>query len=310
MNGSSDWALRPATLRFCVSDIVIFGRTFTVFHRLGHFTSLPVDDFKSATVACPPEAAALLYRSVPVSAALRRVSWGSNSILYVPAQFDRSYVDLSGGSFEQYLKKFSGKSRSTLLRKVRKFSELPGAAFRYYSSGQELREFLRLTYPLSKRTYQDRLLNAGLPDSQEFQANIVSMAEKGCAVGALLTLEERPIAYILCPVHSGVLLYDYVGYDPDYSALSPGTVLQYYLLEQLFKQNKFAIFDFTEGEGQHKAFFATNSTKCADVYVFRKSLGNAILIYSHAGLDTASSLMGRVLSRLNLKAAVKRFLRK
>jgi CelD/BcsL family acetyltransferase involved in cellulose biosynthesis len=309
VNQSADWALRPTTLRFSLGDLVLLKRTFTAFHRLGHFTSIPIDDFKSLNVTWPPEASALLYHSVPISGSLKRISFGTDSICYVRAQFDRSYVDLSG-SFEQYLKKFSGKSRSTLSRKVRKFNEAPGAEFRSYSSGPELLEFLRLAYPLSKRTYQERLLDAGLPDTEEFRASIVRMGDAGYAVGALLLLEGRPVAYLLCPSQAGTLLYEYVGYDPEYRELSPGTVLQYYLLERLFMEKKFQIFDFTEGEGQHKALFATNNTKCADVYIFRRSLANSIIVYSHAALDSASNLLGRILAKLHLKTAIKRLLRR
>jgi hypothetical protein len=303
-----DWSLRPATLRFCLGDLVLFRHTFNAFHRLGHFLSIPLDEFKSPSVPWPPEAAALLYRSAPVSGELKRISIAANSICYVPSQFNRGYVDLSG-SFDQYLKKFSGKSRSTLARKIRKFQELPGAACRFYSSGPELEEFLRLAYPLSRKTYQERLLDAGLPNSDEFRTNLSRMGETGHVVAALLIVQERPIAYLLCPERSGALLYEYVGYDPEYRSLSPGTVLQYYLLEWLFNDRRFAIFDFTEGEGQHKSFFATHSTKCADVYVFRRSAPNMLFVYLHAGLDSLSALLGRILAGLHLKSAIKRLLR-
>jgi hypothetical protein len=60
------------------------------------------------------------------------------------------------------------------------------------------------------------------------------------------------------PARDGKLLYDHLGYDPEYTALFPGTALQLLVLEALFAARSFKIFDFTEGKSQLKELFSTD----------------------------------------------------
>ena len=42
----------------------------------------------------------------------------------------------------------------------------------------------------------------------------------------LLEIGGVPAAYLYCPAESDTLLYQYVGHDPAFAELSPGSVLQ------------------------------------------------------------------------------------
>jgi len=54
--------------------------------------------------------------SCPLAIRARPITLRENAIRYIPSQYEHSYVDLSG-SFEDYLRKFSSKTRWTL-RKI------------------------------------------------------------------------------------------------------------------------------------------------------------------------------------------------
>ncbi|MHC4165023.1 MAG: GNAT family N-acetyltransferase, partial [Planctomycetota bacterium] len=227
------------------------------------------------------------------------------------SQYERRYVDL-GGTFDDYLKRFSSKSRSTLQRKVRKFGQLCGgeADWRAYRTRAEMDEFYRLAREVSRKTYQERLLDAGLPESDEFREEMLEAAERDGTRGYLLFHESRPVAYLHCPIHDGVVFYGYLGYDPEYAKWSPGTVLQRLALERLFEEAGLRMFDFTEGEGRHKSFFSTHSVLCADIYYLRRSLRNRCLVRLHSGLDAFSRALVRLLDRLGLKERIKRLIRR
>ena len=79
-------------------------------------------------------------------------------------RYHRHYIAMQGG-FDAYLSRFSGKTRSTLRRKRRRFAEADGGALdvRCYRSETEIAKFLTLAGPLARRTYQARLLDAALP---------------------------------------------------------------------------------------------------------------------------------------------------
>jgi CelD/BcsL family acetyltransferase involved in cellulose biosynthesis len=145
-----------------------------------------------------------------------------------------------------------------------------------------------------------------LPELVRFRQELGQFTD---ARGYLLFHAEKPIAYIFCPAQDGNLLYQFLGHDPEYERWSPGTVLQYLALESLFAEGRFRTFDFTEGEGAHKEFFANRSVLCADIYYFRKSPKNYLIVGLHAGLYAASRGATRLLDRLGLKARIKKLIR-
>ena len=130
------------------------------------------------------------------------------------------------------------------------------------------------------------------------------------ARGYLLMHERKPVAYIYSPCLDGILYYQFVGHDPEYNSFSPGTVLQYAVLEELFTSNGVSLFDFTEGEGRHKSFFSTDSIRCADIYYFRRSLRNRLVVRIHASVDGFSRGLGTLMDKIGLKAKLKRWFRR
>ncbi len=277
-----------------------------------HFTQLP---------PCPELPSALaewfkqsvdvaVMRSHPIKASLPRISLLPQVIRYVPASYQRYWVEIEG-TFDIYLKKFSAKSRNTLMRKIKKLTEFSGGEidWREYQKPEEMLKFHQLALTVSQKTYQERLLNCGLPAGKDFQDEIIALAAVGRARGYLLFYQKNPIAYIFCPIHEGIALYEYVGHDPEYQHWSPGTILQYFLLQRLFVSKSSKIFDFTEGEGAHKAFFSTHSQYCTDIYYFRRTINNLLKVLLHAGSDSLSRGIVAFLDKLGVKAIVKKMFR-
>lgn len=204
--------------------------------------------------------------------------------------FRRHYIAMDG-SFEDYLARFSGKTRSTLKRKAKKFAHANGGVkgddldVRAYSSAEEVARFLDLAIPLSEKTYQARLLDAGLPADEAARAAMLVEAEHGRMRCFLLFLAGEPVAYLSLPVRGDTLVYAHLGYDPAHAALSPGTVLQMESLRMLFAENRFRFFDFTEGEGAHKALFGTHSIACCSFVLLRRTLANRVLLGARDGFD-------------------------
>jgi CelD/BcsL family acetyltransferase involved in cellulose biosynthesis len=252
----------------------------------------------------------IITRSHPVSEPLPALTTQGGMLRYVMAQYARNYTELTG-DFDSYLAKFSAKTRNTLRRKVKRFLELgEGCGMREYKRPDEMEEFQRLAREVSALTYQEKLLDAGLPAGPEFLGELIDLAKSDSVRAYVLNLRGRAIAYLCCPIVNGVLLYSYLGYDPKYGELSPGTVLQYLVFENLFKQKTFRAFDFTEGQGEHKKFFGTHETSCADICYFPDSASARFWVGLHKGVGTLSTLAGNALEWLGLKSVVKRIVRR
>jgi CelD/BcsL family acetyltransferase involved in cellulose biosynthesis len=224
----------------------------------------------------------------------------------VPRQYERYFADLRT-SHEEYLKSFSRKSRSSLRRKVRKFEQASGGSIRWrcYRTPEEVEEFYVLARSVSARSYQERLLDAGLPDTDTFREGMMSAANDGKIRGYLIFLDGEVIAYLYCPIRDGVVQYAYLGYLLEFTDLSPGTVLLWLAMEALLKEGEHRVFDFTEGgdpskHGQ-KRLFATGGVHCADIYVLRRNLSNTAIVLAHAGAEWTVERLGRLLDAVGVK---------
>jgi CelD/BcsL family acetyltransferase involved in cellulose biosynthesis len=305
------WERGSVQLKFQLGDIVFARVALSLVRRSARLDERPLD-FCDAPEA-PPQldgADGYVVWSHPIAAKLPALRFRHDVILYTPQQYRRFFVDLSGG-FEGYMNTFSGKTRSGLRRKLRKFAEASGGeiAWRQYRTPDQLATFFSLTRNVSAKTYQERLLGVGLPTDPTFIASACAMSKDDRIRAYLLFLNGLPISYLYCPVTERVVTYDRLGYDPAYASLSPGTVLQLLALEALFGEQQFIMFDFTEGEGQHKETFSTGSCLCGDVYVVRRRMMPVSIVVLHYAMNLAAVAAGATLDLLQLRSRLRRLIR-
>lgn len=224
--------------------------------------------------------------------------------------YRRHYIDM-GQSFDDYMAQFSGKTRSTLRRKARKLAdETPGGyTVTEHRTPAEIEAFLAAALPLSARTYQARLLDAGLPDSPSARRAMLEAAEADRMRAYLLHAGGAPVAYLSLPVTGATLVYAHLGYDPDWARLSVGTVLQMDALDRLFAEQRYRWFDFTEGEGAHKAMFGTHSAACTSLVLLEPTLANRTLLGARAGFDASVSAAKAFAERSGALGRVRALLR-
>lgn len=223
--------------------------------------------------------------------------------------YRRHYIDMSIG-FAGYLGQFSGKTRSTLRRKAKRLSEEAGGyTVSEHRTPAEIEAFLAAALPLSARTYQARLLDAGLPDHPAARHAMLEAAEADRMRAFLLHARGVPVAYLSLPVTGETLIYAHLGYDPDWARLSVGTVLQMDALERLFAEARYRWFDFTEGDGAHKAMFGTGSAACSSLVLLEPTLANRTLLGARTAFDTSVSSARALATRSGALGRIRALLR-
>lgn len=285
-------AALPQPLRFQLGARTLFSvrrRLVTVGWSLDEALA----DERAILPPLAPEDDGYLLRSVPMAEAGRLAGQGE-LMPFVRQLYPRRFADLSK-SFDDYLASFSGKSRSTLRRKVRKFAETSGGEIdlRRYSGPEEIEEFHRLARRVSRKTYQEKLLDAGLPEGDGALAEMRRLAARDRVRAWLLFHDGEPVSYLYAPADGETLIYAYLGYDPDFARHSPGAVLQLEAMRQVIDEGRFRRFDFTEGDGQHKRQFATGSVECADLLLLRPTIANRALIAALKAFDRVVALAKR-----------------
>lgn len=269
--------------------------------RAGGLTALP---------PLPREAHGYVVTSLPEERLAALVEASGDMLPFVRQRYTRYWLDFAGG-FDAWFAGLSSNARSGLKRKAKKIAAESGGELdvRRFASPQELEVFHDVARRISLRTYQEKLLGSGLPDTQEFLAEMARMGAAGRVRAWLLYIAGEPAAYLYCPIEGDTLIYAHVGHDPAFNELSPGAVLQLAAMQDLFDEQRVATFDFTEGEGQHKRQFASGGVSCVDVLLLRPSLANRVTVAALAGFDRAVTLAKRGVQGAGLEKLAKRLRR-
>lgn len=219
---------------------------------------------------------------------------GRGPLLHVRQRYTRYYADFARG-FDAYMAGFSGKTRAALKRKLKRFAELSGGSLdiRRYRTVEEIAAFAEIAVPLSRKSYQHRLLDAGLPEDDTARREMAALAAADRVRAFILFRMERPVAYLYLPAADDVLIYAHLGYDPAEAEHSPGTILQLEATRLLAEEGRYTRLDFTEGEGQHKRQLSTGGVACADVLLLRPTVANRLLITGLRSFDAAVALAKR-----------------
>ncbi len=247
----------------------------------------------------PDDADGYLVTSLPEPLLARLDHHGLRAV--VRQRYVRYHVDLAAGE-AAWLAGLSGSARSGIKRKAKKLAAANGGVLdiRRYHDAAAFADFHPLARAVSATTYQEKLLGSGLPDDAASVRHLESLAAQDRLRAWLMVVAGVPVAYLCCTADGESLCYTYVGHDPAHNALSSGAVLQVEAMRDLFAEGRFARFDFTEGEGQHKRQFSTDGTACVDVLLLRPTLANRAVVAALQTFDTAIATAKRAASHPGL----------
>lgn len=304
------WHVSEQQLKFQVSDLTLARA------RLPLTACEMAADTRAGDVVLPPErplepgTVGYLLRGVPLSGPRPLFERRDGFCIYTPHRYRRYFVDLRQ-SFADYEQGLRAKSRSTIRRKVKKFAGFCGGEidFRVYRRPEEMAAFHEHARQVSAITYQEKLLDAGLPDDPGFADTLRQRAAHDGVRAYLLFHDGRPISYLLLTATDDLLAYDFLGFDPAYRDWSIGTVLHWLALQDLLAEQRFRMLDFTEGEGQQKRQFGTGAVDCANIYCIRYTARTVVLLRLHAGMDRLAAAAGSLAARLGLHARIRRLMR-
>jgi len=306
--GRYDTPKRRVVFRYSIGDLCLFRVGFDAL--LSHSPFDPEGE-RFAFPQGDPDFAdgvdVIGYSGAIIAQDFPRLRRSRKGFYYVPNRQINYYIDLRQ-PFEAYLDGFSTKTRSTLRRKTRHVSQT--MEFRCFRTADDVFDFHQTARQIAPKTYQERLFDGAIPDSPEFVTRLQVLAERDGFRGFTLSLNGRPVSYLYLPIENGVVIYGYLGYDPEFAKLSAGTALLYLALEQIFSENAHRYFDFTHGEGQTKRMFGRAACFRGEVYFFRWTIRNIVMVLGHLASEQFSEWIGRALSRLGLRKAVRKLLRR
>lgn len=277
---------------------------WSVKRRLHPVIGSLADALAGRAPALPPlgEADGWSVTSLPVELAPAFAASVPGAIVHERQRYTRYYVDLRIGA-DAWWARLGGGTRSGLKRKAKKAGAV---TVHRYRTPDELLAFHATARAIAAKTYQERLMGAGLPDDQSFVADMLATAAADRIRAWTLDVDGTPAAYLYCPVVGDDVIYDYVGHDPAFGDLSVGTLLQVEALRDLFAEAAHARYDFTEGEGQHKRTLSTGGVACVDLLLLRPTAANRAAVAALKAFDGAVERVKRVVARAGLEDWAKR----
>jgi CelD/BcsL family acetyltransferase involved in cellulose biosynthesis len=236
------------------------------------------------------------------------MAYASGGMLpFVRQRYTRYYTDFDMG-FEAWFDSLSSNTRQQLRRKAKKIAAESGGDLdvRAFRAPHELEAFHDVARRISLRTYQERLLGSGLPDTPEFLQSMLAQAAADNIRAWLLYVGGEPAAYLYCPVIGDTVIYAHVGHDPAFNDLSPGQILHLEAMRDLFDEQRYARFDFTEGEGQHKRQLSTGGVPCVDLLLLRPSLANRLTTVALGGFNRTVAMGKKAVNAAGLEKLAKK----
>ena len=231
----------------------------------------------------PPILQPITFQTMPDDGTVSRtLSIDGRAIRYVPYRGKRYLVDLSIGSFADYLHRFSSNTRNRLKRQLRHLIQRAGGPIDVlsYTSPHEISEFRQHAIAVSRVSYQSKI-GWGFPESEEYKIHLISEATKGRLRGYILMAAGKPISYGMCRTEADIITYLIIGYDPEYRQFSPGTILLLRIVEALFAEHRFRLFDLGGHAADYKAFHATGSIGYLRVIWMPITAKNLALVGAH-----------------------------
>jgi hypothetical protein len=214
------------------------------------------------------------------------------------------------GTFESYLKRFSARHRHNLRRRVSKFREdHTDVRWVRYSAPEEVNAFLDLAVAISRKTYQWRLFDRGLTDTEKLRHRLEFTAANGWFRSYVLFSGDKPISFVAGWQHAGIYDHHEIGYDPDYRKYGPGTVLHMFMIEDLFTHNPPQILDFGS-YAAYKQELATEGGLEGTMFLFRRGMYTWAAERTHRASAGLTKMAGAFLEKWKLKGWVKAMVRR
>lgn len=210
------------------------------------------------------------------------------------------------GSFENYMKKFTAKTRKNRFREIRLLQECGNVQLLRVTKASEIDGYLEAAFEISKRTWQfDR--GWGLRDPEIVRSKLQFLAERGWLRSYLLKCGDAPCAFILGHQYRSRFYTEFAGADSRWRNYNVGSVILLLVLQDLFKDNTPQFYDFGS-YAKWQEYYATASYPESSAWLFRRRAYPLLTSSIYRVCNVASIGTGAFLERFQLKSRVKKFL--
>jgi hypothetical protein len=206
------------------------------------------------------------------------------------------YLEL-GEHLESFLRRKQKRTRNTLKRRVRKLREHGGGRLDCLriESESEIESFYESALSVAHESWQFHSLDRCLEETALYRESLRNLARLGYLRAYLLRCDGKPCAFVIGYQHEDVLQLQQTAYAREFAQFSPGTVLYYLLLEDLYVHRRPSLVNHGVGVTAHKRLFTNRVAYDTSVYLFRPNLRNRLRCAGYDALSASLNLVKRLL---------------
>lgn len=180
----------------------------------------------------------------------------------------------TGVSWDAFYKSRSVRFKKSIRNKLNRINKAGEVVVKKYSTVQDVTEILPVIFDIGLKGWKHQINNAisSTENSRAFYASLsVAMSQLGLLNVWVLYLNGNPIAFEY-HIHHGDKIYALIAdFIEEHRELSPGSVLDYHIMEQIFKNGRY-IYNMGSGNSFYKANWTDEGLKTVNFSIFKKSL--------------------------------------
>jgi hypothetical protein len=210
------------------------------------------------------------------------------------------------GTFENYMKKFTAKTRKNRFREIRLLEEHGSLQLTRVTRASEIENYLKVAFAISRRTWQFER-GWGLRDPEMVRGKMQFLAQRGWLRSYVLKCGDTPCAFILGYQYGLRFYTEFAGADHQWRNQSVGSVILLLVLRDLFQENTPEFYDF----GNYAAwqeYYATESYLESSAWLFRRRPYPLVASSIYHTCNVVSIRTGALLQRYRLKTRIRRLL--
>lgn len=203
--------------------------------------------------------------------------------------------------WEDFYNSRSFSFKKSLRNKLNRIKKAGDVTVRRYSSKKEVAEILPVIFKIGLKGWKHKINNA-ISSTQENRAFYSALSEamsvKGLLDIWLLSLNDIPIAFEYHLRYNGKVCALVADYDESYKELSPGSVLDYNIIEYMFR-NERCEYDMGSGNSFYKQNWTKDAKKTVRLSFYKQNLYGKMLHFIESRIVPAARVIMDNFKRLS-----------
>jgi hypothetical protein len=214
-------------------------------------------------------------------------------------------------SFENFINGFKAKSRYTLNRNIKQFSDASKDEFaiKKVTQKKDIANFYQDLDKIYKNTWQA----ATFGYRQRCSASEISLpmiaAEQGWYRSYILYLDSCPIAFAVGYQYQNTYYLDEIGYDLKYKNMSAGNFLIYSVIEDIMTNNVPQAINFGYGENLYKKIYGNTEVPATNLLLVKENSFALCIVKFQLIINVAYRYLYKMLKKYKLDVYFRKILK-